>query len=212
MPTDHAQASHARPKPFGEYPEVKIAGGVAEVIVDRLQSVEVKIQDRDGSGASRRESFGKVRNKRSTIVQTGQIVMLSQVAKPFFGDDAGLELCEHRRDRPERVHQLWRPLPATEFDEAEQSRGHPPRNQRCGGNRGRRDGAAFRDPTLVSPVSIVCRVQLDHNRFLAVRAVGEDGVVAGEMNNLQGIRVWTVGSRWPFRDQLRRPDVVIVVT
>ena len=78
-------------KPFGECPEVKIAGGVAEVVVDRLQSVEVEIQDRDGSGASRRESVGKVRNNRSTIGQTGQFVMLSQVAKLLFGSDADLE-------------------------------------------------------------------------------------------------------------------------
>ena len=125
MPTDHAQPSHARLKPFGEYPEIKIAGGVAEVIVDRLQSVEVKIQDRDGSGASRRESGGKVRNNRSTIVQTGQFVMLSQVAKLFFGGDAGLEPCKQRGDRPERVHLAWRPLPATEFNEAKQAGGHP---------------------------------------------------------------------------------------
>ena len=67
---------------------------MAEVIVDRLQSVEVEIQDRDGSRASRRESFGKLRNNRSTIVQTGQIVMLSQVSKLFFGGDADLELCK----------------------------------------------------------------------------------------------------------------------
>lgn len=98
---------------------------MAEVIVDRLQSVEVEIQDRDGSGASRRESFGKLRNNRSTIVQTGQIVMLSLVAKPFFGGDAGLELCKQSGDRAERVHLFLLPLPATKVNEAKDTGGHP---------------------------------------------------------------------------------------
>ena len=168
MPADHAQTSHARPKPIGEYLEVPIAGVVAEVIVDRLQSVEVEIQDRDGSGASRRESVGKVRNKRSTIVQTGQIVMLGQVAKPFFGGDADLEPCKHGRDRPERVICFGFHFVPREFDEAEYARSSAPSKPavRRRPRATRRGGVPRSDP--VRPVDIVRRVQLDHDRFLAV--------------------------------------------
>ena len=41
-----------------------------------------------------RESVGKVGEQRSTIEQTGQVVVLSEMAKPLLGRDAGLELCE----------------------------------------------------------------------------------------------------------------------
>src|SRR6516165_10375050 len=97
---------------------------MAEIIVDRLQSVQVKIQDRDGSGVSRGESAGKALKKRPAIVQTGQFVMLSQVAKLFFGGDAGLKLCKQRGDLPERVHLGLLPLPATKVSEAEHTGGH----------------------------------------------------------------------------------------
>ena len=112
-----------------------------------------------GPGASCRESDPKVGDQRSPIVQTGQIVMLGEMAKPFFADDAGLELCEHG-SRPSRVcvPRFRLPLPATALDEASTSRGQPPRDQRGGGHLGRRGGRLFRDPTLVSPVNIVCRV------------------------------------------------------
>ena len=61
--------------------------------------------------------------------------------------------------------------------------------------------AAFRDPTLVSPVSMVCRVQLGITiGSLPSAQEAKTASAAGEIDNLQGIRVWTVGSRWPFRD------------
>lgn len=67
---------------------------MAETVVDRLQSVEVDIQDGDGAGLLGCESVGKVGGQRSAIRQAGQIVMLSEMAKPLFCRDAGLELCE----------------------------------------------------------------------------------------------------------------------
>jgi hypothetical protein len=64
----------------------------------------------------------------------------------FFDADADLEPCKHRSDRPERVHQRWRPLPATEFDEAEQAGGHPPSKP------------AVREPGLSLPVVELARL------------------------------------------------------
>jgi hypothetical protein len=91
---DHALIPHADTKPVGETLNEPVAGGVAETVVDRLQSVEVHIQDGDGAGLLGCESVGKVGEQRSAIRQAGQIVMLSEMAKPLFCRDAGLELCE----------------------------------------------------------------------------------------------------------------------
>ena len=80
-PRDHASTSGALTKPVGEQLDEPIAGAVAETIVDRLQPVEVQIQQGDRSGPCCGESVGKVGDQRSTIAQTGQIVVLSEIAK-----------------------------------------------------------------------------------------------------------------------------------
>jgi hypothetical protein len=91
---DHALIPRSDTKSGGETLNEPVAGGVAETVVDRLQSVEVDIQDGDGAGLLGCESVGKVGEQRSAIRQAGQIVMLSEMAKPLFCRDAGLELCE----------------------------------------------------------------------------------------------------------------------
>ncbi len=50
-----------------------------------------------------------------------------------------------------------------------------------------------------------------HHRFPAVFALGEHRVGAGEVDDGQGIGVRHVGSRRPFGNQDRGPDVVVVV-
>src|ERR1700742_2984612 len=128
QPSDHAQVFGGRTKPLGKYLDEPIADGMAEAIVNRLQPVEVEIQHGDRSGLSRCESVGKVRNKRSTIAQTGKIVMIGQIAKLLFSGGAGLDPRKHARDCLERTDYfpLPLPLPATEFDDAQRPGCHLP--------------------------------------------------------------------------------------
>ena len=84
QPSDHALIPRAGTKPVGETLNEPVTGGVAETIVDRLQPVEVEIQNRDWAGLLDCESVGKVGEQRSTIGQAGQIVMLSEMAKPLM--------------------------------------------------------------------------------------------------------------------------------
>ena len=162
QPGDHARASGGLTKPLGKYLDEPIADGMAEAIVNRLQPVEVEIQHGDRSGLSRCESVGKVRNKRSTIAQTGQIVMIGQIAKLLFSGGAGLDPRKHARDCLERTNhfRLPLPLPATEFDDAQRPGCHLPCNQWCDSQRGRRGVGAFRDPMLVSALHLI---GLDHD-------------------------------------------------
>src|ERR1700759_760268 len=103
QPSDHAQVFGGRTKPLGKYLDEPTAEGMAEAIVYRLQPVEVEIQQGDRSGLSRCESVGKVRNKPATIGQTGQIVMIGEIAKLLFSGGAGLCPPKHANGRLERA-------------------------------------------------------------------------------------------------------------
>ena len=74
--------------------DVPVAGGVAERVVDRFQTVEVDVEDGDRAGLPDGEPIGQVGEQRSTVAQTGEIVMLGEMPKPLFGRDAGPELSE----------------------------------------------------------------------------------------------------------------------
>ena len=114
-PSGHALSAGFQPQLFGECPDEPVAGGMAEVIVDRLQSVEVEVQHRDGTGPTGSESFGKMRDQRAAVVQSGQIVVLREVAKLRFSGDASLELRKQRCDRLDGVELVGSPSLATKF-------------------------------------------------------------------------------------------------
>ena len=137
QPGDHALTSRAHPNALREHPDEPVARGMAEVIVDRLEPVEVEVEDGDGSAPARGKPFGKVGDQRPTVVKPGQIVVLGQVAKLLLGRDPRLKLREQGGDGLERVDLFLLPLPGAELDEAEHAGGDLARHQRCGGDRGR---------------------------------------------------------------------------
>ena len=209
-PRDHALRSRAHPKSLGEHPDEPVARGMAQVVVDRFQPVEVEVQSRDRSRASRRQPVEKMRDQRPAVVQAGQIVVFSQIAKLFFGGDAGLQLSKQGGDRLERVDLFLLPLPGPELDEPEHTGGRLPRDQRSGRHRGRRGLLVAAHPALEVPSAALLRP--DHHRLPAVFAHRKYRVGAGEMDDGLRIGVRRVRSRWPLRNQHRSPDVVVMVT
>ena len=125
-------------QPFGEDPDEPVAGGMAEIVVDRLQPVEVEEQRRYGPRLARGESRVEVRQQRAAIVQSGQVVVFGKVAKLLFGAHARLHLREQRSDRLECVEFLGQPVPVAELDEAQHSGGDVAGHQRHAGHRGGR--------------------------------------------------------------------------
>src|SRR6201999_3106703 len=103
----------------------------------RLQPVEIQGQDRDRPWASLAEPFRQMRYQRPTVVQAGQIVVLSQIPQLFFSRDTGLKLRKQGGDGLESVDLFLLPLPSAELDEAEYPGGHVARDQRRRGHRGR---------------------------------------------------------------------------
>ncbi len=67
---------------------------------------------------------------------------------------------------------------------------------------------AFLDTALVFIVAGSGRKTM---RFLAMLGQGEYRIGVGEVDNGQRIGVGYVGSEWPFRDQPRGANVVVVV-
>ena len=132
---------------FGECPDEPVAGAVAEVIVDRLQPVEVEVQNRDRTGPPHCEPVGKMGDQRAAVVQTGQIVVLGEVAKLLFGCDPCLKLRKQRGDGLDRVELVGPPLLATKFHAGELAGRDSPRDQWCRGRRGRRDLWRHRGPS-----------------------------------------------------------------
>ena len=110
---------------------------MAEVIVDRLQPVEVEVQDRDGSGACPPRAF----RTDARPAPDGCTGRSDRRARPdseaFPRPRSGPELREQGGDGLERVDLFLLPLPGAELDEAEHAGGHLARDQRGGGHRGR---------------------------------------------------------------------------
>lgn len=208
QPSDHALTPGARTKAVAKILDEPIAGGVAETIVDRLQPVEVEIQDGDGAGLLAGEPVRKVGEQRSPIWQTGQIVVLSEMAKPLFGRNAGLELCEQGCDCLECVYRFRLPLPAAALDEAEDTGGQRPRDQRGGGHQRSAAATAPRDGASETTVFVKA---VNHHQIFAAFAQRQGRVLAGEGDNAKRIRIRDVEPRRPLRGQHRGPDVVVAV-
>ncbi len=206
---DHALRARADPQPLGEDPDEPVTGGVPEVVVDRLQPVEVHVEHGDRAGVAGREPVGKVRDQRPPVVQAGQVVVFGQVAQLLLGRDPGLRLREQRRHRLEGVDLLLLPLAGAELDEAQHPGGHLAGDQRGGSHRRRCGLLPAPDPAGQRPIVLVGP---DHHRLSAVLALREHRVGAGEMHDALRIGIRHIGPRRPFGDQHRGTDVVIVVT
>ena len=164
-PRSHTFGAGFQPQLLGECPDEPVAGGVAEVVVDRLQSIEVEVQHRDGTGLTCGESFGEVRDQRATVVQTGQIVVLGEVAKLFFGLDTGLELRKQGCDGLDGVELVGPPLLATKFHAGQLAGGDAPGDQWRRGCRRRGDLGG-----VVSPTVPACRRSIARRRDPTVPA------------------------------------------
>lgn len=102
--------------------------------------------------------------QRATVMQSGQIVMVGQIAKPRLGGDASLHLGEECSDGHEGVKLGLVPFPITELDEPQQSSGDLARYQRHGGSRRYRNPAGFFDEALIV---LGGRLGPEHERLLA---------------------------------------------
>ena len=173
---------------FGECPDEPVTGGVAEIVVDRLQPVQVEIQHRDGARLTCRQSFGQVRHQRAAVVQAGQIVVFGELAELLLGSDTGLELRQQGCDRLDGVELIGPPFLATKFHADQLAGGDASRHQgRCRCRR-RRDLAGVDAPTLLrgrypARTNRIGGLQSDHRQFLAVLAQREDRVGAAEVGN-----------------------------
>lgn len=109
-----------------------------EAVVDRLEPVEVDVQDGQRPGLSGRELVPEVGHQNLTIGQTYQIIMVGEVSKLLLSGDASLDLSEQGRDRLERLRYFRLPSPRTVFGEARRAGDHPAGHQGSHGDQRRR--------------------------------------------------------------------------
>jgi hypothetical protein len=144
--------------------------------------------------------------QRSTIVQTGQFVLLGQPMQAALSGDTALQLCEQRRNHSEYIEFFGCPAVAAPSGQAEDARGHGLPDQGRD-RRHPRSAAAIREPAGVTELCCVGRNNRRRFKFLGDHAVG-----VGERNLRQRIQVGNHIPRRPFGDQHRSPKAVIVVT
>ena len=175
---------------FGEDADEPVAGGVAEIVVDRLQPVQVEEQRRDGPGLAAAQSRSRCASSARRLLQAGQVVVLGEIAQLVLGDDARLQLGEQRGDRLERVELFGRPLPVAELDEAEHAGRDVAGQQRHHRHRRRGDVATFLDRALVV-VGGRLRAE-DEDLFLRVSAAAKTGSASAKYTTAERIRVGDV--------------------
>ena len=95
-----------------------VTGFVAEVIIDRLEAIQIDEHERDWTGPARGKPFVETRDQRPAVQQPGEVIMLGQVLKSLLGLDARLHLREQRGNRIEGVQFFGRPLAVAELDES----------------------------------------------------------------------------------------------
>ncbi len=103
---------------------------MAQIVVDRLQPVQVEEQGGDGPGLSRRQAPVEVGQQGATVVEPRQVVMLGEKTQLVLGHDARLQLREQRCDRLEGVQLRRCPFPVAELDEPKYARGDVARQHR----------------------------------------------------------------------------------
>ena len=134
--------------------------------------------------------------------------MLGEMPKPLFGRDAGPELSEQRGDRCEGMDRLGLPLSAATLDEPKHAAGHRAGDQ-WGSGHHRGSSAAGPDERESRYGVVITAVNL--HQFFAVVAECQGGVVTGERDDSERIRIGYIGARRPFRGQHRGVDVVVAV-
>ena len=117
-----------------------VAGVVTEVVVDHLEPVQIEQQCRDRTRLAENQSFVEMGDQRPAVQQIGQVVVLGEIQQPILGDDAGLQLCQQRCNRLERVHLCRQPFPVADLDEAQNAGGDVPGQQRHAREGGLRNG------------------------------------------------------------------------
>ena len=100
---DHVALAGRRLQSAGHRLDEAVTGGVAEVVVDGLQPVQVDEQCRNGTWLPRRQSRVHVCQECPAIAESRQIVVLGQVAQLVLCLDASLNLREQRGDRHQRL-------------------------------------------------------------------------------------------------------------
>ena len=204
---DQVRATGTFAQAFGEDADEPVAGGVAEIVVDRLQPVEVEEQRRYGPRLAGGESRVEVCQQRAAIVQAGEVVVFGKVAQLVFGAHPRLQLGEQRSDRLERVEFFGSPVAVAELDEAE----HPGRDvagqQRHARHRCRRDL-----PTLVDRALVVVggRFRTENDGFLLMLSERENRISVGEVDDGERVRVRDPGTDRPLGNQYRGANAVIV--
>lgn len=131
--------------------------------------------------------------------------MLGEVAKPFLGGDAGLQLREQRSDRLEGVDLLRLPPAGAELDEAEHTGGGVAGHQRCGGHRGRAGCLVALQPAAQPTVD---PVRAAHHRPALPLALGQHRFDV--LGSQRGHRARGIGSPRPLGHRHRARGVVVV--
>ena len=192
-----------------EYFDEPVAGLVAEVIVDRLEAIQVDKHQRDWTGPARSKALVETRDQRPAVQQPGEVVMLGLVLKSLFGLDARLHLREQCSDRLERVQFLRQPFAVTDLDETQRACCETPGEQRhaCDGAVG--NTRARLDIALIFLVRRGGPEDVGHFEVFGLR---EDRVGVSEIHHSDRIGIGNEGSRRPQRDEHRCVDRMIVVT
>lgn len=185
-----------------------VAGGMPQVVVDRLEPVQVHVQHRHRPGVPRSQPLGQMRDQCPTVVEPGQVVMLGQVTELLLRRDPRLQLREQRGHRLEGVDLLLLPLSGAEFDEAQHAGGLLPRHERGGRDRRRSHLLGTAAPALKGPIVLLGP---DHHRLPAVLALRQHRVRTGEVHHRLRVGVRNIHPRRPFGDQYRGADVVVVM-
>ncbi|KDF00349.1 hypothetical protein Y900_015710 [Mycolicibacterium aromaticivorans JS19b1 = JCM 16368] len=204
---DHVAVAGLLAQPVGECLDEPVARVVTEVIVDRLEAVEVEEQHRDRAFLTDAQPFIEMGEQCAAVVQSGQVIVLSQVAQLVFGDHPRLHLGEQGGDRLECVQLLRRPVLNAELDETDASGCGVAGQQRNRCHRGQRHARALLNEALV--LVLGNRIGAEEDGFLCVLGGGEDWVRVSEVDQFEG--VWVALVWWPLCDQSGRPDAVLVV-
>jgi hypothetical protein len=96
---------------------------VAEIVVERLQSIQVDEEHGDRPVPTGGETIVEVGQQRAPVAQAGQFIVVGQVSESILGEGAGLHLGEERRDGHDCVQLAAGPLAVVELDEAERPGG-----------------------------------------------------------------------------------------
>jgi hypothetical protein len=208
QPGDQTSPVHRFGSPRGEVADELVAGEVAEIIVDRLEPVEIEEQDGYRAGPPADEAMVQMRQQGSAVRQCRQIIVLSLVAQLILDTQASLHLREHGCDDGEGAELVLGPFAVAVFDEAERSGGDITGQEWDGRQGHARYAARLRNGLLVV---LIFGFGTQHDWHLGVFAQGEDRVRVGEVDRMQRVRVGFVRPPWPFGYQDRGVNAVVVI-